>query len=84
MVEKSTIPTELSTTANGPSCLARNPSGFFTTSAIFRVHWSQYQPRVSEWLPRNGKSVQSLETAYRKHKNDSSPSASVSAICADQ
>ena len=27
-----------SATANGPSCVARNPSGFFTISAIFCVH----------------------------------------------
>ena len=57
-----------SATANGPSCVASNPSGFFTISTIFCVHWSLYQPRVSEWFPRNGKSAQSLETAYREHK----------------
>ena len=28
------------TTAKGRSCVARNPSDFFTTSAIFCVHWS--------------------------------------------
>ena len=35
MVEKGTIPSEKGTTANGPSCVARNPSGFFTIWAIF-------------------------------------------------
>ena len=28
------------TIANGPFCVARNPGGFFTISAIFCVHWS--------------------------------------------
>ena len=40
VVGKGAISTKKSTTADGPSCVARNPNGFFTISEIFCVHWS--------------------------------------------
>ena len=64
------------TTANGLSCVARNPSGFLKVLAITYIHLSWYQPRVSMWFQRNGKSEQFLETAYPR-KGYYNPSATV-------
>ena len=62
VVEKRYKTFRKSITANGHSCVARNPSRFFITSAICCVHWKKYEPRVCEWFHGMASPVQSLET----------------------
>ena len=57
-----------STTADGLSCVARNPSGFFIILAISYIHLSWYQTHVNMWFQRNGKSEQFLETVYPRQR----------------
>ena len=58
-----------STSANGPSCVAKKTSGCFTSLAIFCVHWRYCQPRVSEWFLQNGKYAQFLQIAYQEQNS---------------
>ena len=68
MVEKKYNTFRKDTTANGLSCVERNPSGFFITLAISDVHLSWYQPRVSNWFQRTTKSEQFLETVSPRER----------------
>ena len=47
----------------------------FSILVVFCVHWSKYQPRVSEWFLQNGKYAQILEIACQEQ---------ISATCANQ
>ena len=68
VLEEGTNTSRESTTANGPSCLARNQSGFFIILAISYNHLSSCQPPVSEWFQRKGKSEQFWEIVYPRAK----------------
>ena len=68
VVEKGARSPEKRTTANGPSSVAQDPSGFFTIFAICHDLKNQSKPHVSEWFRQNGKFGQNMETVYQKQK----------------
>ena len=73
-----------STTANGPSCVARHPSSFFFFKMFVNFLCSlELVPVSPEHFQRNGISEQFLEIVYRS-KSDFKSSTSVSATCAVQ
>ena len=84
VVEKGATSQEKSTTANGPFCVARNPSGF--------VHNLRNLLRPLELVPASGERVVPTEWRVRTVLGDcmlrarvnSNSSASVPAMCADQ
>ena len=57
-----------SITANGLSCVERNPSGFFIILAISYNHLSLFQTHANMWFQQNDKFEQFLETVYPRQK----------------
>ena len=85
MVEKGALSPEKSTIPNGPSCVARNRSGFSTIYGnLLRPLELIPASRGRVVLLQNGMYAQFLEIANQEQKVIPSSSASTSATCANQ